>query len=28
VNWLMWVIAIAFAVYFAIDPIKQGFGVG
>jgi len=28
VNWLMWVIAIAFAVYFAIDPIKQGFGIG
>ena len=28
INWLMWVIAIAFAVYFAIDPIKQGFGIG
>ena len=26
VNWLMWVIAIAFAVYFAIDPIQQVFG--
>jgi AGZA family xanthine/uracil permease-like MFS transporter len=28
INWLMWVIAIAFAVYFAVDPIKQAFGVG
>ena len=25
VNWLMWVIAIAFAIYFAIDPIQQIF---
>ena len=27
VNWLMWVIAIAFALYFAVDPIRQGLGV-
>ena len=28
INWLMWVISIAFVVYFAIDPIKQLAGVG
>ncbi|MFM8155057.1 MAG: NCS2 family permease [Actinomycetes bacterium] len=28
INWLMWVIAIAFALYFAVDPIRQGLGVG
>jgi AGZA family xanthine/uracil permease-like MFS transporter len=27
VNWLMWVIAIAFVLYFAVDPIRQGLGV-
>jgi AGZA family xanthine/uracil permease-like MFS transporter len=27
VNWLMWVIGIAFALYFAVDPIRQGLGV-
>ena len=28
INWLMWVISIAFVIYFAINPIKQVFGVG
>jgi AGZA family xanthine/uracil permease-like MFS transporter len=28
VNWLMWVISIAFAIYFLIDPIQQVVGVG
>jgi AGZA family xanthine/uracil permease-like MFS transporter len=27
INWLMWVIAIAFVLYFAVDPIRQGLGV-
>lgn len=27
VNWLMWILGIAFAIYFAIDPVKQLFGV-
>ncbi|MGI9136803.1 MAG: NCS2 family permease [Candidatus Nanopelagicales bacterium] len=27
INWLMWVISIAFIIYFAIDPIQQLFGV-
>lgn len=27
VNWLMWVVAIAFAAYFAINPIEQLLGV-
>mgnify|MGYP006291377303 CR=1 FL=1 len=26
VNWLMWVVSIAFLVYFAIDPVRQGVG--
>ena len=28
VNWLMWVVSIAFAIYFLIDPIQQVVGVG
>ena len=28
VNWLMWVVSIAFAIYFLIDPIQQVLGVG
>ena len=28
INWLMWVIAIAFAIYFAISPIEGLLGVG
>ena len=28
INWLMWVISIAFVIYFAVNPIKQIFGVG
>jgi len=27
INWLMWVISIAFVVYFAINPIEQLLGV-
>ena len=28
VNWLMWVVSIAFAIYFLIDPIQKVLGVG
>ena len=28
VNWLMWVVSIAFAIYFLIDPIQKILGVG
>ena len=28
VNWLMWVVSLAFAVYFLIDPIQKLLGVG
>ena len=28
VNWLMWVVSIAFAIYFLIDPIQTVLGVG
>jgi AGZA family xanthine/uracil permease-like MFS transporter len=28
VNWLMWVVAIAFAVFFAMYPIQSALGVG
>ena len=27
INWLMWVVSIAFAIYFLIDPIQQVLGV-
>ena len=27
VNWLMWIVAALFVVYFALDPIKQGLGI-
>ena len=27
ISWLMWVIAIAFAIYFAVDPISQAVGI-
>ena len=28
INWLMWVVSLAFVVYFAINPIEQLFGIG
>jgi AGZA family xanthine/uracil permease-like MFS transporter len=28
INWLMWVVSMAFVVYFAINPIQQLFGIG
>jgi AGZA family xanthine/uracil permease-like MFS transporter len=28
INWLMWVVSIAFAIYFLIDPIERVLGVG
>jgi AGZA family xanthine/uracil permease-like MFS transporter len=28
INWLMWVVSIAFAIYFLIDPIQRVLGVG
>lgn len=28
VNWLMWVVSIAFAIYFLVDPIQTTLGVG
>ncbi|MFD5320427.1 NCS2 family permease [Streptomyces sp. NPDC127098] len=28
VNWLVWITAALFAVYFAIDPVRQALGVG
>ncbi|MGH7749691.1 MAG: solute carrier family 23 protein, partial [Candidatus Dormibacteria bacterium] len=27
VNWLMWIVAAFFVVYFALDPIKQALGI-
>jgi len=28
INWLMWVVSIAFAIYFLIDPIQKLLGIG
>lgn len=28
INWLMWVVSIAFAIYFLIDPIQKVLGIG